>query len=246
MFTFANLSSAAPAADPAVAGASLAAGAAPVAGDDDGDTTISIGGAGGGGTAGVEAQAARSTAAKSGARVMRRPSMPEERRIGSPDARRIAPMSFVAEAHTDIEAPPEVVFDTLLDHPTWKDWMPRSFAVASAADGPHRPGKRFRIRVARAPFASTLELTIADRPREVAWTGGVRGLLHADHRFRLAGDGKGGTHVHSHETWSGALAGVLRPLLKPGAERVGREQLAGLASACRGRKSAVSGESRTV
>jgi hypothetical protein len=145
-------------------------------------------------------------------------------------------MPFVAEAHIDIDAAPEVVFDTLLDPPTWKDWMPRSFQVASPADGPHRPGKRFRMRVARAPFASTIELTIADRPREVAWCGGVRGVLHADHRFRFSADGRGGTHVHSHETWSGALAAVLRPILKRGAERVGREQLAGLASACRAKR----------
>jgi hypothetical protein len=144
-------------------------------------------------------------------------------------------MPFVTEAHIDIDVAPELAFDTLLDHPTWKDWMPPSFRVASPADGPHRLGHRFRVRVAGAPFASSIELTIADRPHEIAWCGGVRGVLHADHRFRFSGDGKGGTHVHSHETWSGALARFLRPVLARAAERVGREQLAGLATACRAR-----------
>jgi hypothetical protein len=141
-------------------------------------------------------------------------------------------MSFVTEAHIDLDVPPELAFDKLLDHPTWKEWMPRSFLVASPADGPLRLGTQFRVRVAGAPFASSIELTIADRPPEIAWCGGVRGVLHADHRFRFSADGKGGTHVHSHETWSGALAAVLRPFVKPAAERVGREQLAGLAKGC--------------
>jgi hypothetical protein len=142
-------------------------------------------------------------------------------------------MSFVAEAWIEIDVPPEVAFDKLADYPTWKDWMPRSFAVASPADAPHAMGKRFAVRIAGLPFASSIVVTALDRPRAIAWAGGVRGVLRGDHEFRFSGDGKGGTKVHSYETWSGMLAPLLRPVLKSAAERVGREQLAGLAAACR-------------
>jgi uncharacterized protein YndB with AHSA1/START domain len=146
-------------------------------------------------------------------------------------------MSFIAEASIDLDVPPETAFDVLLDHPRWPEWMPRSFEVASPADSPLHVGKRFRIRIARAPFASPLEVTVVNRPSEITWCGGRRGILYAEHRFLFSADGKGGTRVHSRETWSGPLAPLVRPILQPGAERVGRQQLAGLAAASRARKS---------
>jgi hypothetical protein len=145
-------------------------------------------------------------------------------------------MSFLAEARIEIDVPPETAFDVLLDHPRWPEWMPRSFEVASLGDSPLRLGQRFPIRIARAPFASTLEVTVVNRPSEIAWCGGRRGVLYGEHRFLFSANGKGGTQVHSHETWSGALAPLLRPILLPGAERVGRQQLAGLAAGCRARR----------
>jgi hypothetical protein len=142
-------------------------------------------------------------------------------------------MPYLAEARIEIDVAPEVAFDTLADHRAWRDWMPRSFVVASPADTPHHLGKRFAIRVAGLPVPSWIEITTFERPRTLAWSGGPRGLLHGHHEFRLTSNGKGGTLVHSCETWSGVLARLLRPLVKPAAERIGGEQLAGLASACR-------------
>jgi hypothetical protein len=141
-------------------------------------------------------------------------------------------MSFVAEARIHIDVSPEVAFDKLLDFPTWKDWMPRSFAPASPASGPHQVGHRFHVRIAHAPVASPIEITVADRPREITWCGGRRGVLFGEHHFYFSDDGRGGTEVRSSETWSGLLAPVLRPLLQRAAERVGRQQLRGLAKAC--------------
>jgi uncharacterized protein YndB with AHSA1/START domain len=141
-------------------------------------------------------------------------------------------MAFVAEAWIDIDVPPEVAFDALADHSRWKEWMPRSFAVASRADSPHHLGKRFAMKVAGMPVASSIEVTALDRPRTLTWSGGQRGVLRGEHEFRFASDGKGGTRVHSHETWSGALAPLLRPFVKRAAEKIGREQLEGLARAC--------------
>jgi hypothetical protein len=138
-------------------------------------------------------------------------------------------MPFVAEAFLSLDVSPEVAFDTLADHPSWKDWMPRSFAPISKADGPLRAGTKIKMRVAGAP--ATIEVTIVERAKEIQWCGGVRGLLRAEHSFHFESDGKGGTKVHSHEIWRGALAPLLRIFVKPRAEKIGSEQLAGLASA---------------
>jgi hypothetical protein len=142
-------------------------------------------------------------------------------------------MPFFAEALIEMDVPPEVAFDRLADHATWKDWMPRSFVVASPAETPLHLGKRLAVKVARLPFASSIEVTALERPRVVAWCGGMPGVLRGRHEFRFESNGKGGTTVRSREEWSGVIARLVRPALKAAAERIGRQQLEGLAAACR-------------
>lgn len=144
-------------------------------------------------------------------------------------------MSFVAEASLTIDAPPQRVFDRLADLASWPSWMPRSFAPVvrgwSATPSPLRPGDRFRVKISGAPLASTLTVSKLERPNELAWRGGVRGLLWAEHRFVFEPVGDKKTRVRSIETWRGALAGVLRRLVEPAAVRIGAQQLEGLAKA---------------
>ena len=145
-------------------------------------------------------------------------------------------MSFVAEAERTIDAPPQRVFDRLADFASWSSWMPRSFVpIPRAGRGPQpSPLKlhdRFRVRVAGAPIASTLRVSKLERPHEITWRGGVRGLLWAEHRFVLEGVDGRRTRVRSIETWHGALAGLLRRLVEPAAIRIGGEQLEGLSKA---------------
>ena len=137
----------------------------------------------------------------------------------------------MAEASVSLECSPEVAFDALADHPSWNDWMPGSFKSLSKADGPLRPGRKIKMRIVGAP--ATIEVTVCERAKEITWCGGVRGLLRAEHRFLFESDGKGGTKVHSCETWKGALAPIVRPFIKPRAEKIGSQQLAGLARAVR-------------
>lgn len=139
-------------------------------------------------------------------------------------------MSFVAEAERTIEAPPQRVFETLVDVASWPTWMPRSFVpmLRKGVRSPLRLGDRVKVKVAGAPLPSTIRVSKLERPTEVAWRGGVRGIFWAEHRFVLEPVGDRRTRVRSIETWRGALAGLLRPLVQPVAVRVGAAQLAGL------------------
>ncbi len=142
-------------------------------------------------------------------------------------------MSFVAEAERTIDAPPQRVFDRLADLASWPSWMPRSFApvIRAGTPSPLREGDRFRVRISGAPVASKLRISRLDRPHELTWRGGVRGLLWAEHRFVFEAVGDKKTRVRSIETWNGALSGLLRRLVEPAAVRIGSQQLEGLAKA---------------
>jgi hypothetical protein len=138
-------------------------------------------------------------------------------------------MPFLAEAERSIGAAPEVAFDRLADHASWGTWMPASFRPVGRSLGTLRRGDAIKVRIAGMPFPARLVVRVARRPEEIAWRGGVRGLLWAEHRFLFEPDAKGGTRVRSVETWQGPLASLLRRAIQPRAERIGAAQLAGLA-----------------
>jgi hypothetical protein len=144
-------------------------------------------------------------------------------------------VSFLAETALDMPVAPEIAFDALADHARWPAWMPRTFTPVGPSLGTLRPGDRLRVRIAHAPVASPIVVSVVDRPREIAWRGGPRGVLAAEHRFLFEPNGSGGTRVRSVERWQGILAPLLRPIVQRLAERIGAEQLAGLARAARSR-----------
>jgi hypothetical protein len=137
-------------------------------------------------------------------------------------------MPFIAETECVIPSPPDAVFDRLADHASWSSWMPASFRPLDGSIGTLKLGVRFRMRVAKIP--ATLVVSAAERGKELAWRGGIKRLLHANHRFVFEADGNGGTRVRSIEMWDGPLSRFFRPLVKPLAERIGREQLDALAT----------------
>ncbi|HEY8074447.1 MAG TPA: SRPBCC family protein [Labilithrix sp.] len=138
-------------------------------------------------------------------------------------------MSFVTEATSVAEAPPEAVFDRLSDFASWRDWMPRAFRPIGKEPASLARGAKMRVSIAHGP-PSKLEVTAHDRPREIAWRGGVAALLGAEHRFLFESldDGKR-TRIRSVETWRGALTPFLRPIVKRLAERIGKQQVDALA-----------------
>lgn len=141
-------------------------------------------------------------------------------------------MSFFAEASIDVPVPPETAFDALADHAKWPSWMPPTFAPVGPSPGILRAGDRILVKIARSPFASPIRVIRVERANEIAWGGGAPGIS-AEHRFLFEPDGKGGTRIRSVEEWSGPLAPILKPIVKRLAERIGAEQLAGLARAVR-------------
>lgn len=138
-------------------------------------------------------------------------------------------MSFVAQSRRNVAASPEVLFERLVDHASWRGWMPDSFIPVGSLLGQLRVGDAPKVRIAGARVGTPIHVSVVERPREIAWCGGVKRLLWAEHRFLFEPDGKGGTNLHSLETWEGALASATRRFVQPLAERIGREQLEALA-----------------
>jgi hypothetical protein len=141
-------------------------------------------------------------------------------------------MSFVAEASIAIAVEPEIAFDRLADHSSWREWMPKSFRPVGAPLGVLSKGAKPRVRIAPMPRALPIEVTTVERAREITWRGG-NALLSGEHRFLFEKRHDGMTIVRSIETWRGVLAPLLRPIVKPAAERVGRQQLQALAESLR-------------
>lgn len=135
-------------------------------------------------------------------------------------------MPFVAEASILLDVSPEVAFDKLADHPSWPDWMPPTFRPAGHSRGKLTVGARFKAYIARLPFPTPIEVYVVDRAKEITWGGGSP-LLAARHRFLFEAEGSG-TRVRSVETWEGGLDRVVRRIVKPLAERIGRDQLEAL------------------
>ena len=105
------------------------------------------------------------------------------------------------------------------------------FRPVGEAGGTLRVGDRLRVRLVGAPVATTIVITACDRPREIGWRGGVRALLGAEKSFHFEPDGAGGTRVRAVEKWFGLLTPITWPIVKRLAEKIAREQLAGLAEA---------------
>jgi hypothetical protein len=138
-------------------------------------------------------------------------------------------MPYVARASRTLPVSDTVAYDRLADHDSWPRWMPRSFSVIGTTKGTLTKGTKFRVRIEGVPFPVSLRVSVAERPAELTWCGGVRGLLYAEHRFLFERRGDREVEVSSVETWSGVLAALLRAAIEPQAEKVGAAQLAGLA-----------------
>ena len=107
--------------------------------------------------------------------------------------------------------------------------MPASFHPMRGPSRPLRAGDRLLVRVTGLP--SLLYVDLVEASREVRWSGGLPGLMHARHTFAFEAVGDKTTRVRSTEPWTGVVT-KLPPLaarIHRVAERVGKSQLEGFA-----------------
>lgn len=110
-------------------------------------------------------------------------------------------------AETAIEAPPELVWDTLSDLRSWPQWMP---GVKSIEVGePVGIGTEFQWKAGPGTIRS--EILDCDRPRSVGWEGRTLGIS-ALHIWRMEMQ-DGNTKVFTEESWAGPLPRLLPGLM---------------------------------
>lgn len=120
------------------------------------------------------------------------------------------------ELHTEIEidAPPEVVWDVLVDLAAYADWNP--FIVSS--EGRPVVGERLKNRL-EPPGGRAVTfrpvVTEVEPQRRLEWLGrlGVPGIFDGRHRFELHPSTSGGTTFTQSESISGILVRWLRSSL---------------------------------
>ncbi len=136
-------------------------------------------------------------------------------------------MTFTADAELTISGPIEAVFSRFVDYRRWEEWMPSTFRPMRGPSRPLRSGDRLLIRVTGLP--SFIKVFQVDSPREVAWGGGIPGLLSARHSFVFEALGDKTTRIRSSEPWTGLVTNVqsVADRIKRSAEKVGLSQLEG-------------------
>jgi uncharacterized protein YndB with AHSA1/START domain len=90
--------------------------------------------------------------------------------------------------HIDIDAPAEVVFDTMLDPRRLHEWVTIHRELLSADAGPPVLGMRMenRLSLRGAPFKVQWTLTDLQRPHHARWTGRGPARSTAETEYRLA------------------------------------------------------------
>jgi uncharacterized protein YndB with AHSA1/START domain len=116
--------------------------------------------------------------------------------------------SVSSRRELEVAAPPELVWEVLTDFARWPEWNPDVRSMSF--EGPLAPGAMFRWKAGPGTIVSTVEEV--DPPRYVRWRGRTLSIA-AIHEWWFE-ERAGGTHVATEESFSGALARVLRRMLQ--------------------------------
>lgn len=118
------------------------------------------------------------------------------------------------KAVTEVAAPLAEGWRVMTDFIAYPAWNPLMRAVT----GEPRVGARLKLRVARKLGAEETmflpaKVRVVRPEQEIAWGGGVPGLLDVHHYFRFEATATGHRFVHG-EIFSGVLVPLLWPLLR--------------------------------
>jgi uncharacterized protein YndB with AHSA1/START domain len=104
----------------------------------------------------------------------------------------------VVNADIDIAAPPEKVWEIVMDPDHFKDWVTIHRKVHDSDTGPPHEGSKMTqtLCLHGINFKVKWELTACDPGRHATWEG--RGPMHSHARtvYDLSDDGNGGTRFH--------------------------------------------------
>lgn len=131
----------------------------------------------------------------------------------------------------DIDAPLEVVFDTMLDPGRLGDWVTIHRRLDAADEG--ELGKGYRMRqtlvLHGAPFRVSWVLTQYVRPYEATWEGEGPGRSYARTTYRLSANARAGTgfeYENEYRAPGGVLgAAASRALVGGASEKEARKSL---------------------
>jgi hypothetical protein len=117
------------------------------------------------------------------------------------------------ETFTDIDAPPEAVWEVITDFPRYSEWNP----FITALRGEPELGARLRATFSlagRQPRTFTPIITILEPHRTLAWRGrlAIPGLFDAEHRLTIE-PCRGGTTFSHREDFRGMLVPFARTTL---------------------------------
>jgi uncharacterized protein YndB with AHSA1/START domain len=117
-----------------------------------------------------------------------------------------------------IDAPPEVVFATLVDADAYPQWLVGAKHIRRVTSTWPAPGSSFHHSIGFGPLAIKDSTTVVDNqsPRLLVLLAGIGPLGSARVRFTVTPDGEGGSHLSvEEEPTTGPLKALWNPATRP-------------------------------
>lgn len=101
----------------------------------------------------------------------------------------------IVHARIEIDAPPERVWETIMDPDRWGEWVTIHRSVSEVSDRPLKRGSTLRqmLHVRGVSFHVNWTLAELSAPRRAEWEGHGPAYSRATIRYALSGDGDGPT-----------------------------------------------------
>jgi len=123
-------------------------------------------------------------------------------------------LSRVLDTSIDIDAPPQRVWDVLLDLRAWQEWNPFIPFITGTPD----VGSRLRLKVVlpgRKPMEFKPEVFVVRAPEEIVWGGNFLQVVYrGDHAILLEPLPSGGTRFRQRERFRGPMVLFMTNMIK--------------------------------